>query len=238
MALRERVQPATTFPRSVLGSRRASRKTSERNVRGDRAEGRGSSAGPCGLAGVPPAEHSPPPRRASPTRGQPSLEASRVQSSRRPRPPARQGPGFPPSLRDWSPLPAMRAPIGQGAGPDRAPRGLHNRGRVGGCKGSGVPYITHGSGKGGSRPIPAKWSGLEDYRAGPRKPPAGFFRRRGLGAVSHERAGSARTTREWNWWHFWVRRPLGLLGVPGMQCFRVPIVLLLPKLAAFSLPPI
>lgn len=103
----------------------------------------------------------PPPRRASPTRGRQSLEAGRVPRCRRPRPTARQEHGPAPSPRDWSLLLATRAPIGQGAGSRSAPWELHNRGRVGGCKGSGVPYITRGSGEGGSRPIPAKqeWPG-------------------------------------------------------------------------------
>lgn len=129
-------------------------------------------------------------------------------------------------------------PLVRGRGPGRAPRGLHNRGRVGGCKGSGVPYITRGSGEGGSRPIPAKqvWPGGRQGRAA--QVSCWASRRRGLRAVGHGRAGSAQPTGEWNWWYFWVRRPLGLPRALGMQGFGVPIVLIFPKLAAFSHPPV
>jgi hypothetical protein len=151
------------------------RETPQRATSGVTGQKAGAAApGRAGSQASRQPSNSPPPRRASPTRGQSSLEAVRVPSGRRPRP-----------LRARDPVPPLRRAIGRcyrqhelplvrGRGAGRARRGLHNRGRVGGCKGPRVPYITRGSGEGGSRPILAKWSGLEDNRAGPRKSTAGL----------------------------------------------------------------
>lgn len=130
--------------------------------------------------------------------GRAGSQASRQPSTRRrptePRPPAGSPVSRPSAcpvaagpapLRARDPVPPLRRAIGRcygqrelplvrGRGPGRAPRGLHNRGRVGGCKGPRVPYITRGSGEGDSRPILAKWSGLEDNKAGPRMSTAGL----------------------------------------------------------------
>lgn len=92
-ALREFVQPEPTFPPSMLGSRRPSRNVSELTVPG-RPPGRKAGAERLVVQRrrLPSAE-------PSPTRGPPGLEASRVPSRRRSRPPARQGSDHAPSAR-------------------------------------------------------------------------------------------------------------------------------------------
>lgn len=198
----------------------------------------------------------PPPRRAlahpraAQSRGQPRAERPPA-----PPPSAPRAPATPPR-RSIGHCGRLRELSLAGAESGSAPRGLRNRGRVGGCKGPGVPYITRGSGEVGSWPIPAARSpgrgrsGQEDARASRCKSTAGV-RRRGLGAVSQERAGQgawpARPTGEWNpvsLWHFWVLWPLRLPGptavVPrdAMLCSEgspwVPIVLIFPELAVSS----
>lgn len=135
-------------------------------------------------------------------------------SRRRSRPPARQGSDHAPlraighggRLRELS---LVEGGVGgPGAESGSALLGLHNRVRVGGCKGPGEPYITRGSGEVGSRPIPVARSpgrgrsGREDAR-GLAAPVYGWAsRRRGLGAVSQEGAGQgawlAWPTGEWS----------------------------------------
>lgn len=168
-ALRELVQPEPTFPPSMLGSRRPSRNVSERTVP-ERPPGRKAGAERLIMQHRrPPSSQALAHPRAARSRGHPRAE-----------PP----PAPPPCAPRLRPRPSAarlvtaaryeRPPLargGPGAESVSARRGLHNRGRVGGRKGPGEPYVTRGSGEVGSRPIPSARSpgrgrsGREDARA-------------------------------------------------------------------------